>query len=176
MTIIEQKNALRQKVKLLLSQLSTEDVLAKSTAIFEQVEQLEEFKNAQNILVYSSLPTEVQTRDFLQKWSGEKNIFLPIVHGDELLIGKFGELKTGSSFGILEPENALTEIPPLNLAIIPGLAFDKHNNRMGRGKGYYDKFLKINNLYKVGVCFSCQLFDEMPHEDFDVKMDKIIFD
>ena len=174
MAIAQQKTALRQKVKLLLNLLSAEEITAKSAAIFAQVEALEQFKSAKNIFAYSSLATEVQTHDFLQRWSKEKNIFLPIVRGNELLIGKFGALKTGKQFGILEPETALAVVPPLDLAIVPGLAFDRQNNRLGRGKGFYDKFFKINNLYKIGVCFSCQLFDEIPHEVFDVKMDSVI--
>ncbi len=218
MSISEQKSALRQKVKLLLGRLSAEEVAAKSAAIFEQVERLEEFKKAKHILAYSSLATEVQTHDFLQKWSGEKNIFLPIVHGDELLVGKLPaafchcgldpqssatSLRGGTTmhshldweiagqarndkegisafrkgvFGILEPADALAEMPPLDLAIIPGLAFDRQNNRLGRGKGYYDKFLKMKDLQKIGVCFGCQLFDEILHEEFDVRMDKVIHD
>ncbi len=192
--------------------MSAEEIAAKSVAVFTQVETLEEFKRAKNILAYASLKTEVQTLDFLQRWSKEKNIFLPIVCGDELRIGAlrhceergtsnaaisrfekqdcfakparndaaFGEANSWTTlrkgtFGILEPENALPEIPPLDLAIIPGLAFDRENNRLGRGKGYYDKLLNTHSLYKVGACFGCQLFDEIPHEAFDVKMDRVVF-
>ena len=201
MTIFQQKTALRQKVKLLLNLLTAEEVAVKSAAVWAQVERLQEFKSAKNILAYASLKTEVQTHDFLQRWSGKKSIFLPIVCGDELRVGRFchaecneasleilrfaqndkrgaqndnsGILRRGA-FGILQPETALAEIPPLDLAIIPGIAFDRRNNRLGRGKGFYDNFLKHKVLQKIGVCFDCQLFDEIPHEEFDVRMDKVV--
>jgi 5-formyltetrahydrofolate cyclo-ligase len=77
--------------------------------------------------------------------------------------------------GINEPK-ALEFMPSIDLAIIPGLAFDKENNRLGRGKGYYDKFLKTTSAFKLGICFSEQLLDSIPHDELDVKMDKVITD
>jgi 5-formyltetrahydrofolate cyclo-ligase len=170
-----QKSALRQQVKLLLSQLSAEEIAAKSAAVMAQVEALEEFRRAKNILAYAALKTEVQTLDFLRRWSRDKNIFLPIVCGDELQIGKFGALKAGSRFGILEPENALPEPPPLDLAIVPGVAFDRQNHRLGRGRGYYDRLLGAHPLHRVGVCFGCQLLPRVPHDEaLDVPMDRVV--
>ncbi|MDR2937838.1 MAG: 5-formyltetrahydrofolate cyclo-ligase [Prevotellaceae bacterium] len=208
MNISQQKNALRQQVKLRLKQMTPQEIAEQSVAVMAQVEALEEFKRAKNILLYASLKTEVQTHNFLQRWSGEKNIYLPVVCGEVMKVGRLlasplsrhceeerrsnltplvGDCHVARSsllamtaglrpgaFGILEPEAALDEMPLLDLAIIPGLAFDRNNNRMGRGKGYYDKFLKVENLVKVGVCFGCQLLDEVPHEPFDVKMDYVI--
>lgn len=58
--------------------------------------------------------------------------------------------------------------------VVPGIAFDKENNRLGRGRGYYDKLLKAANAIKVGVCFEFQFFDRIPTEEFDVKMNYVI--
>jgi 5-formyltetrahydrofolate cyclo-ligase len=172
--IFEQKQAFRKEVKLLLSKLSVMEIAAKSEAVWRQVEQLEEFRQAATVLLFASLPTEVQTQSFMQRWNGQKQFLLPIVHGDTLLVGASSELRASACFGLLEPVRALTEIPPIDLAIIPGLAFDRHNNRLGRGKGYYDRFLKVTGSYKVGVCFACQLFEQIPHEEQDVKMDRVL--
>ena len=61
------------------------------------------------------------------------------------------------------------------LAIIPGMAFDGNHNRLGRGKGYYDRFLqKISQVYKIGICFPFQLVGEIPTEETDIKMDAMI--
>ena len=59
--------------------------------------------------------------------------------------------------------------------MVPGMAFDRNNNRMGRGKGYYDRFLAtIPQAYKIGVCFKFQLVDEIPTDALDIRMDEII--
>lgn len=60
------------------------------------------------------------------------------------------------------------------MIIVPGVAFDNNNNRLGRGKAYYDKLLKESKSYKVGVCFDFQLIEEVPVDEYDIKMDLII--
>ncbi|MDR0687979.1 MAG: 5-formyltetrahydrofolate cyclo-ligase [Prevotellaceae bacterium] len=170
----EQKQALRKEVRGLLSCLSAAEITAKSEAIWRQVEALEEFRQAATVLLFASLPTEVQSQSFMQRWGSQKRLLLPIVHGDTLLVGAPAALKKSTPFGILEPAQALAKIPPIDVAIIPGVAFDRYNNRLGRGKGYYDRFLNAIHLYKIGVCFSCQLFDRIPHGKRDVKMDRVV--
>ena len=62
----------------------------------------------------------------------------------------------------------------IDIVIVPGVAFDKKYNRMGYGKGYYDRFLKDMTALKIGVCHSFQLVDEIPSEPHDIKMDMIV--
>ena len=62
----------------------------------------------------------------------------------------------------------------VDLIIIPGVAFDRKKNRMGRGKGYYDRFLSKMKAPKMGICFEFQLFDDIPNDENDVKMDYIV--
>ena len=85
------------------------------------------------------------------------------------------ELKRGA-FGILEPtSNEKITWSDKDLVLIPGLAFDRKGNRLGSGKGFYDRYLaKFPNLIKVGVCFSFQLVDAVPHEEFDIPMNYVI--
>ncbi len=65
---------------------------------------------------------------------------------------------------------------PIDLALIPGVAFDKYNYRLGRGLGWYDKLLKQNpHIYKIGICYKEQLIDKLPTEDHDIKMDEVIY-
>jgi len=86
-------------------------------------------------------------------------------------------MKKGQSFGILEPEGeSFTELQDIDLIIVPGVAFDKNNNRLGRGKAYYDKLLNYVNCHKYGVCFDFQLVPNVPADQHDVKMDKVITD
>ena len=75
-----------------------------------------------------------------------------------------------------EPTGALfTDYATIDLVIVPGVAFDRDGNRLGRGKGYYDRLLpRIPSAYKVGICFPFQIVEEVPAEPFDIRMDEII--
>ena len=64
----------------------------------------------------------------------------------------------------------------IDLIIVPGICFDKANNRLGFGKGYYDKYLANKNIKKFGICFKEQLLDDIPTDNNDIKMDLIITD
>lgn len=173
------KKELRRQIKELKLELDANAALSSSNKIFADIESLPEFKPAKSILVYWSLPDEVQTHSFIGKWYTSKNILLPLVVENDLELRVFSGmdcLEARPPFGILEPVNgALASISEVEMVIVPGVAFDLNGNRMGRGKGYYDRLLKQKNIYKVGVCFSFQLVNEVPTNNDDVKMNKIIY-
>ena len=78
-------------------------------------------------------------------------------------------------FNILEPcGKPFFNYEEIDVAIIPGMGFDKTGNRLGRGKGYYDRLLPQIPAPKVGICFPFQLIEEVPAEAFDFRMDTII--
>ena len=141
-----------------------------------KLERHPDFVKAHKIMLYSALPDEVQTQAFLEKWHLEKQIILPTVVGDDIIPVELAE-NTGfavGDFNILEPQNE-----PYNgdydLIVVPGVAFDKNGNRIGRGRGYYDRFLcKHLNVKRRGICFDVQLGDEVPTEPNDIKMDEVI--
>jgi 5-formyltetrahydrofolate cyclo-ligase len=62
----------------------------------------------------------------------------------------------------------------VELAIVPGIAFDRSNHRLGRGRGYYDRLLPQLNSYILGICFDFQLFDAIPYDEYDVPMDEVV--
>lgn len=85
------------------------------------------------------------------------------------------------AYGIMEPEGpAFTAYDDIDLIIIPGVAFDVKHNRLGRGKGYYDRFLqqmqqmRQTHAYKIGVCFPQQLVDSIPVTAYDIPMDEVV--
>ncbi len=177
-SIAEEKRALRKLIKETKRQYSGEELDIKSEAIFAQVEQLPEFAQSNCVMAYMALADEVRTQNFVKKWVGKKIIVLPIVKGDDLELRELtpdGNLEAGESFGILEPLGGrLVSVGEIDIAIIPGVAFDMENNRMGRGRGYYDKLLSIAQFYKIGVCFDFQMFESVPVDVFDKKMDKVV--
>ena len=131
-------------------------------------------------MLYYSLPDEVDTHTLVDSLlvSG-KQILLPRVTGEGTM-----ELRryTGPSdlalgaYNIMEPTGELfDDYAAIDLAIIPGMAFDKEGNRMGRGKGYYDRLLpKLRSTYKIGICLPFQLVEQIPTDEHDVKMDEVI--
>lgn len=127
--------------------------------------------------MYYSLKDEVQTHDFIDNWSNQKIILLPVVIKDDielrLYTGK--EHLAEGAFHIGEPiGEAYTSYDSIDLVIVPGVAFDENGNRLGRGKGYYDRLLPHIKATKIGICFPFQLLKKIPTEPFDKKMDKII--
>lgn len=106
-----------------------------------------------------------------------KNIILPVVVGDELELRLYRgpEDLDISHYGIAEPTGrAFTKYDSIDIAIIPGVAFDSRGNRLGRGKGYYDKLLPHIPSLKVGICFPFQLIEKVPADTLDVRMDFIL--
>jgi 5-formyltetrahydrofolate cyclo-ligase len=148
-----------------------------SVEIFSRLETYTVFKEAHTVLLFYSLKDEPDSHSFIEKWSGEKEILLPAVCGEnfELRVynGREGLLR--GAYDIQEPSGSLfTDYASIDLAVIPGVAFDRSGNRLGRGKGYYDALLPHISAYKVGVCFSFQLVEDVPTEEFDVRVDEIL--
>lgn len=150
-----------------------------SVEIWRKIERNVHFQEARSVLAYWSIDDEVYTHDFIRKWAKEKMIFLPCVRGDELEVFYYeGEegMRPGESFGILEPTGMRCDaLDVIDLILVPGMAFDRSGNRLGRGKGYYDKILKKTFAWKIGVCFDFQVLEEVPSEAHDVVMDEVIF-
>ena len=139
-------------------------------------------QEADTILMYHSLPDEVDTHSALdQLLAMGKKVLLPKVVSDtEMTIHEYtgaDSLQPSEPYGILEPTTPELSIIncQLSIAIVPGMAFDKQGHRLGRGKGYYDRFLsRIPNIYKIGVCFPFQMLESIPSESTDVVMDEVI--
>ena len=141
-----------------------------------------QIQKADYVLMYHSLPDEVDTHSALdQLLAMGKKVFLPKVVSDtEMTIHEYtgaDSLQPSEPYGILEPTTPELSIIncQLSIAIVPGMAFDKQGHRLGRGKGYYDRFLsRIPNIYKIGVCFPFQMLESIPSESTDVVMDEVI--
>jgi len=178
--INQQKKEIRKYIKQLKKEYTLEEKKAKSKIIFEQVEQLIEFQKSDTLMAYWSMDDEVYTHDFVLKWFQTKTIILPSVKGDELELRVFkgmDDMTEGAAFGIKEPKELYKkELDKIDLIIVPGVAFDKQNNRLGRGKAYYDKLLSKTSALKVGVCFDFQMLDSVPVDQYDINMDWVITD
>ena len=171
------KKQLRNYIREIKSQYTQEQLSGLSSTLLAKLEVHPAFIHAKKILLYHSLPDEVQTHAFIEQWSYKKQILLPAITGDELELRLYtpGEALKKDIYGISEPTGKVeTDYHSIELAIIPGMAFDKQGNRLGRGKGFYDRLLPHLTAYKIGICFAFQVIDSVPVEASDVKMDEII--
>lgn len=175
-----EKDELRKKIRELKRQFSKEEKRLKSKIIIEKIEKLHEFQNSKVIMAYWSMSDEVFTHDFVLKWYNKKIIILPVVKDEELELKTFTGIENmtqGQSFNIGEPTGDIfSEVQNIDFIIVPGVAFDKNKNRLGRGKAYYDKLLKEVKAIKVGVCFDFQLVETVPVDQHDIKMDLVVSD
>ena len=93
-------------------------------------------------------------------------------------ITSYDDLEAGY-FGILEPKEECKEVnvSENSIVIMPGVAFDRKGNRIGYGKGYYDKyFSRYPEVYKIAIAFSMQIVDEIPADEFDIKANCVVTD
>lgn len=148
--------------------------MSKSRVIGERLFKTAQFQNATTILFYASFDGEVDTFEMMtQAKKLGKRIGLPrVTRSKNILTPKLvtrlqDGLKTGP-YGTQEPIAKSPTLNPkdLDLVIVPGVAFDKHNNRLGRGGGYYDRFLKtIRNIPTIGLAFDFQIVDHLPSKE-----------
>ena len=158
------------------SMLLEAEKMSAADEVFEQLEKTAAFLLADRILMYHSLPDELSTHRFLDKWHGRKSFYLPRVNGVNLEILPYDEsrLELGA-FHIEEPTgNNTVPAEDIELVIVPAVAYDRSGNRLGRGKGFYDRLLATTKATKVGVGYEFQIVDEIPAEPHDVKMDMVI--
>lgn len=145
-------------------------------AVFGVLKSLRAYNGAKNILLYCSMPDELPTHKFIDEVRTAKNIILPRINGDTLDLVKYdGTLSPNGKFAVLEPANsAIVPIGDIELAIVPGLAFDRHCNRLGRGRGYYDRLLSASHIFTIGVGFDFQFQDQVPTDAHDIPMNAVL--
>lgn len=158
--------------------LDSRQRLRASAAIFSAVERLPEFRAARTVAVFAALPDEPATDEVLARWASTRRVVLPRVEGDAM---RFYACRPDAlvfgAFGILEPQG---ERPcpagEIDLVVCPGVAFTADGRRLGRGRGYYDRYLGDPAFrgFRVGVCYAHQLIDDLPVEPHDVRMDRVI--
>jgi len=146
-----------------------------SAEICERAAELEVFTAASSVMVYLSTGSEVDTSRLLALChrSGKKIAAPRVLSGTEMeaaWLGADGLVR--GAFGIWEPVGARTE--NVDLIFVPGVVFDKKKNRIGYGKGYYDRFLAKYRAVTVGLAFSCQIVPDIPTQAHDRSLDIIL--
>ncbi len=170
------KDDIRRRVRTRKTLLSDEERLSAADAVFNALEKMAAFTLAEHVLMYHSLPDELSTHRFLDKWHSKKHFYLPRVNGVDLEILPYDRTRMHlGAFHIEEPEGDDTvDISQMDLVIVPAVAYDPQGNRVGRGKGFYDRLLRECRALKVGVAYDFQLVDEIDAEEHDVRVDMVV--
>ena len=180
------KKNMRTAMKARLADVSPHDTLHASLSVLAQLESLEQWKRAEIVLAFLSMKDELDTAPILKKVLEQGKILaVPRVVGPDLVFYQIQDLEKDvapGAFGILEPVSGLCPVAVETLsehhsvALVPGLAFDRENFRLGRGKGFYDRFLASagDSLYKIGIGCSFQLVEKVPRNPHDKALDLVI--
>ena len=178
---MEEKKIMRSNARQLKKRYTAQQLQDMSQTVISSLLDSPYVQKASTIMLYYSLTDEVYTHDVIKTLAAEgKKILLPVVIDSENM-----ELReyhddndlTIGAYNIMEPTGRLfDDYRSIDLAVVPGMMFDLHGNRLGRGKGYYDRFLKkIRSTYKIGICFKFQITDNVPSGKNDVLVDEVIY-
>ncbi|MBU0651052.1 5-formyltetrahydrofolate cyclo-ligase [bacterium] len=178
------KESLRKQMIAKRRSLTHEEIRKASGEIVKKIFALKEFKEAKNIMCYYPHNNEVSTLGFMQVcFELGKKISLPVIDGCDIIPYRInnidGPFDKDNTYNILEPckdRCKKQDIITIDLIIVPGLAFDKNNNRLGFGKGYYDRFLgKISAHTKtIGIAYFFQVMEKIPVCEHDAALDMVI--
>lgn len=181
---MESKAQLRKKIKVERNALSEAERNTYSVQICERLCEPSWYAKADTILVYSAIQSEADLDLFCKKaWADGKKLYFPKVFGETMdffCVSDTSQLKSGV-FHVMEPDvdaYTLETFPSTQIRVpilVPGVAFSRRGERIGYGKGYYDRYIGVHSgLLPVGVCFECQLLDELPAEPQDIAMSRIV--
>ena len=174
------KQALRQLIRERKRQHSAEELSAYSQRITNSLlERIANDDGIQTILLYHSLPDEVNTHDLIRTLHAQgKTVLLPTIVGMDLTLHVYkGEraLTTSASYGIQDSTGTLfTDYASIDLAIIPGVAFTLMGDRVGRGQGFYDRLLPRLSCPFFGLAFPFQIVPHIPTERHDIRMTDVV--
>ena len=154
-------------------------VAAASESVRQSIPSLPRWQDARVVAAYAALSGEPDLRPL--DWIGEKTVLLPRVDGEELVfhaVSDASQLKPGA-FGVMEPDpEQCPAFDPREAEIIfvPGLAFTAEGQRLGRGRGFYDRLLAAmpREILRVGVCFPEQIASDVPQEPHDEEVDVVL--
>lgn len=182
--ILSEKKLLRDRMRLKLETSSRSARKRKSRSILKKLFGDAGFKRARTVLFYVSLPGEVDTVPMIARAIREgKKVVVPLVdlENKELKLYEIRDTRRDlrhGSFGVREPKPAPSRrVAPrkIDWAVVPGLAFDRKLRRLGRGAGYFDRFLKRlrRAAPKAGLAFSFQIIRRVPSERHDLKLTRL---
>lgn len=176
----EEKDRIRKEIRSRQKELTYDYKKEASHRIAGKVIASEEFKKAETVFIYISMPTEPDTREILQAaWDGKKRVCVPkcLDHHQmkAVLLSSMEELIPGA-MNIPEPADDSKSVSAneIDLAIVPCVSASVDGRRLGHGAGFYDIFMSGQRMKKICICFDALLRDDIPVDELDIPMDMVI--
>lgn len=179
------KEEIRKEIQRRLQDQAPSERAEKSRTIQERLLFGEEFRTSRTVMTYVSLPTEVDTCYFNETALKQgKRVAVPYIDtNNQTIIAS--ELVSMSClekgpFGIYQPKDGCAgtiSLKEIDLIVVPGIAYDKKNMRLGRGKGYYDRFLaseELSSSKMIGLAFQFQVVNTLPSDVHDRPVYRVI--
>lgn len=175
--MVASKADIRSEVRGALKELGAAQRHEAAAGIIAQLLAHPAVRSAGTVMLFSPLPSEPDMSPLLNLLK-DKTLLLPAVDGDDMLAKvASGEFRTGE-FGIAEPDtdSEFTDLDAIDVILVPGVAFTADGMRLGRGKGYYDRFLKklSSRTLKIGIGYSLQLRASLPTDIWDMPLDLVV--
>ncbi|MBU1113172.1 MAG: 5-formyltetrahydrofolate cyclo-ligase [Candidatus Omnitrophica bacterium] len=185
MVVNREKQQLRKKLLAKLLSLTNEEIKRRSKDVTNRLSTLPIYRKAKKVMAYYPLKGEVDILEMVRKAIKTKRFFFPVVdkNAKELQVHEVKDLETDfirGPFGVSQPDPRKTkkcDSNQIDMVIVPGLSFDYQHNRLGRGAGFYDRFLQglTPSIKKVGIAFDLQIVKSLPaHHSLDQKVDIIV--
>lgn len=177
----QSKQTLRRAMLNRRAQLPQDVQISSGNDAALRMQDLPENNNPQHIGIYWAFRGEMPTEPLYHHWNREgAHLYLPRLDSSEQQL-EFVEIKSmdqlmQSSLGFFQPDSNLAAVPVnlLELVVVPGVAFDIHGNRLGWGKGFYDKLLKNYSGKVIGLAYDFQIFEQIPHGPHDQPVHGIV--
>lgn len=179
------KRELRQELRRRLAAIPPQELLARSARACANLIALPEYRQAEIVMIFLSTPREVDTTQIaLDCWSNLKRVLAPKVSWEQRRMLPI-EIKSLTSdvqaglMGIREPVEGLPiPVADIDFVVVPGLAFDEQGNRLGRGRGFYDRFLSHPDFRAVSCALALeeQVVEHVPSDESDARVDLLVTD
>ncbi len=172
-----QKAALRKHLLEKRDAISAEFRDISSNKIHQNLKQVDSFINSQNIACYFPIGSEIDTHNImLGVLEQDKKMLLPKITENNMefyIVPDLEKLEKGR-FDIMEPKDSCKKAGNIDCILIPTIGISKSGDRLGYGRGYYDKFLSSTNAVKISLTYSKQIVKFVPSDSHDIKIDLII--
>ncbi len=172
------KTEIRQKCRAQRNSLDPFFRAAASNTICAELLEMDAVRDAKNWFIYVSYSSEVETHELIRKLMAQgSTVVVPRISGSQMIpqqIRAWDELRLGE-FGILAPSPNETFADAIDVCICPGVAFTERGERLGAGRGYYDRYLAAHPpRLAIGLALECQIVPQVPMELHDRRMDFVI--
>lgn len=179
MSLNDEKTRLRQEIRLRLKTMTEDEKRRQSAEVCSALAAVEAVRSARTVLAYAALKSECSLSSLCESLTARGcTVAYPRCNEDGTFsaYAPLGELKAGK-YGILEPdpaESVLIAPDAIDVALVPAMCFDLSLGRLGKGGGYYDRYLPLTRALKIGVAFDCQIEPLLPRDGHDIRMDMVV--